>query len=76
MEFSLSIMAGLDDMVQWGLSGGRVRCADRRAQGCGAVWRPDGVDGWPDKVNALIRVLKMGSRMMAAMYEACACGAR
>ena len=43
------------------------------AQDGGAVWRRGGVDGRPDKVDALIPILKMGSRKMAAAASgACA----
>ena len=51
-------------MVQRGL--GRRRCDDGRVQGGGAVWRRGGVNDMPNKVNALILILKMVWRKMVA----------
>lgn len=52
---------------QHGAVGSRWQtCDDGRVQGGGVVWRHGDVDGSPGKVNALIRVLKMGRRKMTA----------
>ena len=62
---------------RYGAAGSRWRTrADGRPQGGGVVWRHGGVDNRPCKVNALIHILKMGSRkMVAATSGACTCGA-